>query len=63
MTILITAALAFALAFGLTVLIGALSPRPAKPVERKPEPTPYRGPLYTAHGREVIRPTAKLRAL
>lgn len=63
MTILLAAAFAFIAAFALAVLVAALSPAKAEPVARKLEPTYYVGPTYTAHGREVIRPTSKLRAL
>lgn len=63
MTILLAAAFAFIAAFGLTVLVAALSPAEPAPKARKPVITEYRGPIYTAHGREVIRRHHKLRAL
>lgn len=53
MTTFLIAAIAFAAAFILSVLIAALSPAKPKAAERKPEITEYTGPRFTAHGREV----------
>lgn len=63
MNIVLIAALAYIVAFGFTMLIGALSPAKPAAKPRKPVITEYRGPIYTAHGREVFRPTSKLRAV
>lgn len=52
MTTFTIIALAFLAGFALAVIIAALTPRAPK---GKPEGTEYRGPLYTAHGREIGR--------
>lgn len=52
---LIAAAIAFGLTCATVMLVGALSPRTVKPAKRKPVVTEYRGPRYTAHGREIVR--------
>ena len=52
---ILAALIAFTLVTLTVMLIGLLSPRSHKPAERKPNPTPYVGPHYNAHGREIVR--------
>lgn len=49
----IAASIAFALVTLTAMIIGLLSPRKPNVAERKPNPTPYVGPCYNAHGREI----------
>ena len=51
----LAALIAFTLVTLTVMLIGLLSPRSHKPAKRKPNPTPYVGPRYNAHGREMAR--------